>query len=96
MKIYGASLDEESLNTLFVEVEGIVNSRPLVADTINYVNSQAALSTSHIITMNSKVVMSPTGVSGRPDLYRISEMNFGVIAERNFLLLFKTRRNGKY
>ena len=45
MKTHGASLDEESLNTLFVEVEGIVNSRPLVVETINDVNSQAPLIT---------------------------------------------------
>ena len=56
MKTHGVSLDEESLNTLFVEVEGIVNSRPLVAEIINDANSQAALSPSHILTMKSKVV----------------------------------------
>ena len=56
MKTHGVSLDEESLNTLFVEVEGIVNSRPLVAEIINYAHSQAALSPSHILTMKWKVV----------------------------------------
>ena len=69
MKTHRVSLDEESLNTLFVEVEGIVNSRPLVVETINDVNSQAALSPSHILTMKSKVVMPPPGVFGTPDLY---------------------------
>ena len=68
MKTHRASLDEESLNTLFVEVEGIVNSRPLVVETIN-VNSQAALSPSHILTMKSKVVMPPPDMFGTPDLY---------------------------
>ena len=52
-----------------VEVEGIVNSRPLVVETINDVNSQAALTPSHILTMKSKVVMPSFGVFGTPDLY---------------------------
>ena len=103
MKIHGVSLDEESLNTLFVEVEGIVNSRPLVVETIN-VNSQAALSPSHILTMKSKVVMPSFGVFGTPNLYcrkrwgrdSISVTSFEVVGKRNFLLLFKTGRNGKH
>ena len=69
MKTHGASLDEESLNTLFVEVEGIVHSRPLVVETINDVNSQAALSPSHILTMKLKVVMPTPGMFGTPDLH---------------------------
>ena len=69
MKAHGTSLHEESLNTLFVEVEGIVNSRPLVLETVNDVNSQAALSPSHILTMKSKVVMPPPDMFGTPDLY---------------------------
>ena len=63
-----SSLDEESLNTLFTEVEAIVNSRPLVVET-NDVNSEVALSPSHLLTMKSKVVMPPPGAFGKPDLY---------------------------
>ena len=44
MKTHGVSLDEELLNALFVEVGGIVNSRLLMVETINDVNSEAALS----------------------------------------------------
>ena len=69
MKTHGASLDEESLSTLFVEVEGIVSSRPLVVETINNANRQAALSPSHILTMKSKVVMTPPSMFGTPNLY---------------------------
>ena len=71
MKTHGASLDEKSLNKLFVEAKGIVNSRLLVVETTNVVNSQVALSPSHILTMKSKVVMppSPPGIFGAPDLY---------------------------
>ena len=68
MKTHGASLDEESLNTLFIEVESIANSTPLVMEISNDVNSQAALLLSHILTMKLKVVMTPPGVFGTPDL----------------------------
>ena len=69
MKTKGASLDEESLNTLFVEVKVIVNSRPLVVETINDFKSDAAISPSHFVTMKLKVVMPPPGVFGRCNLY---------------------------
>ena len=58
MKTHGTSLDEKSLNTLFVEEEGIVNSRPLVVETINDVNSQAALSLSHMVQHISNEIWS--------------------------------------
>ena len=58
-----------SLNTLFTEVEDIIKSRPLVVETINDANSEAALSPSHQLTKKSKVVMPPLGVFETPDLY---------------------------
>ena len=63
------SLDEESLSTLFADVEAIVNSRPIVVEKINDVNSKVALSPSHILTTKSKVLMPPPGVFCKPDLY---------------------------
>ena len=69
LRTHSSSLDEESLNTLFTEVEAIVNSRPLVVETINDVNSEVALSPSHLLAMKSKVVMPPPGAFGKPDLY---------------------------
>ena len=53
-------MDEESLSTLLVEVKGIINSRSLVAETINDFNSEAALSPSHNLTIKSRVMMPPT------------------------------------
>ena len=41
----------------------------MVVVTINDVNSEVAISPSHILTMKSKVVMPPPGVFGKPDLY---------------------------
>ena len=37
------SLDDESLNTFFTEIEVIMNSRPLAVETINDVNSEVTL-----------------------------------------------------
>ena len=57
------------MNTLFTEVEDIIKSRPLVVETINDANSEAALSPSHQLTKKSKVVIPPLGVFETPDLY---------------------------
>ena len=57
------------MSHLFAEVEGIVNSRPMVVVTINNVNSEVVVSPSHILTVKSKFVMLPRGVFGKPDLY---------------------------
>ena len=40
-----------------------------MVETINHVNSQAVLSSSHILIMKSKVVMSLPGVFRTPNLY---------------------------
>ena len=69
IKTHSMSLNEESLSTLFAEVKAIVNSRPMVVETINDVNNDVAISPSHILTMKSKVAMPPPGVFGKPDLY---------------------------
>ena len=69
IRTHSISLDEESLTTLCAEVEAIVNLRPMVVVTINDVNSEVAISPSHILTMKSKVVMPPPGVFGKPDLH---------------------------
>ena len=49
------------LNTFFTEIEAIVNSRPLVVETINDVNSEVTLSPANLLTMKSKVIMPPPG-----------------------------------
>ena len=68
-KTHSMSLNEESLSTLNAEVKAIVNSRLMVVETINDVNNEVAISSSHILTMKSKVAMPPPGVFGKPDLY---------------------------
>ena len=44
LETHGSKLTEESLQTLVVEVEAIVNSRPLTTEVINYATSLAPLS----------------------------------------------------
>ena len=65
----GSSLNDEALNTLIIQVEAIVNSRPLTIETIADGTSEAAISPSNLLTMKSKVVMPPPGSLGTPDLY---------------------------
>ena len=69
LKTHITSLDDESLNTFFTEIEAIMNSRPLVVDTINDVNREVILSPANLLTMKSKVTMPPPGEFSRPDIY---------------------------
>ena len=69
LKTHGASLNDESLQTLLVEVEAIINSRPLTTDLLNHVDSLIPLSPINLLTMKSKVVMPPPGAFSPPDVY---------------------------
>ena len=69
LKTYGTSLSDESLQTLLVEVEAVVNSRPLTTDVMNDVTSLALLSPMNLLTLKSKVVMPPPGNFVSPDQY---------------------------
>ena len=69
LKTHGKCLDNEALLTLMTEVEGILNSRPLTVEMINEPSSFQPLAPANILTMKSKVVISPPGKFLRPDLY---------------------------
>ena len=69
MQTHGKSFDEESLLTLMVETEGILNSRPLTVETISDPTSELPLSPAKILTMKSKVIMPPPGEFSKRDLY---------------------------
>ena len=43
VKTYGENLYNKPTHTLLVEVEAIVNSRPMTTETINYVKSDISL-----------------------------------------------------
>ena len=69
LKTHGRSLNDEALHTLLIEVEAIVNSRPLTVETTNDVGSYIPLSPSNLLTMKSKVVLPPPGSFTPADLY---------------------------
>ena len=66
LKTHGSSLSDESLQTLLIEVEAIVNSSPLTTDVLNDITSLAPLSPVNL-TMKSKVGMPPPGHFTSPD-----------------------------
>ena len=65
----GAQLDDESLVTFFCEAEAIVNSRPLNVKSINDPDSLRPLTPNHLLTMKSKIVLSPPGIFRSADQY---------------------------
>ena len=69
LKFHGGSLTDGSLHTLLVEVEALVNSCPLTAETINDNTSLIPLSTINLLTMKSKIAMPPPGAFASPDKY---------------------------
>ena len=65
---HASRLNDESLRTLFVEVEAIVNSRPLCSESLSD-ESIEPLTPNHLLTMKTKVVLPPPGVFQRADVY---------------------------
>ena len=65
----GKSLDTESLQTLLVECEAILNSRPLTVDTIGDVNSPAPLAPANILTLKSMVISPLPGDFERTEIF---------------------------
>ena len=60
LKNHGQQLDDESLRTLLVECEAVVNSRPLTTQGIQSVDSTEPLSPSNLLTMKSKAGVAPS------------------------------------
>ena len=63
---HGTQLDDELLQTLMVEAEAIVNSRPLTADNTFPLEPSTP---NHLLTSKTNVVLPPPGVFQRADLY---------------------------
>ena len=57
MKQHGTSLNDESLVTLLVEVESIINTRPLTLETISDMGSVAPLCSNNLLTMKTNLVL---------------------------------------
>ena len=66
---HGRQLDDESLQTLMVEAESIVNSRPLTTYETTCKETPDLLTPNHLLTQKSQVVLPPPGVFQRADLY---------------------------
>ena len=69
VKTHGKSLDSESLHTLLVKVEAIVNSRPMATETISDIKSDIPLWSANLLTMKSKVILPPPGCFSSADIY---------------------------
>jgi len=66
---HGRQLDDESRQTLMIEAESIVNSRPLTTDETTRKETSDVLTPNHLLTQKSQVVLPPPGVFQRADLY---------------------------
>ena len=66
LDIHGTILDDGSLRTFMVEAEAIVNSRPLTVENLNHLEP---LTTNHLLTLKSKVILPPPGNFLRADTY---------------------------
>ena len=65
----GGQSDNESFCTLIKEVQAIVNSRPLAPNNMSSTDLPEPLTTNHLLTMKSKVLMPPLGIFVREDTY---------------------------
>ena len=68
LKTHSHSLNDESLRTLMAEVELIINSRPLIVETISDSKSEIPLSPSNLLTMKTSVVMPPPGEFSKKEM----------------------------
>ena len=66
---HGNQLDDESLRTLMIEAEAIVNSRPLTTDDLTDPDSQDFLTPNHLLTMKSSIILAPPRNFQRADVY---------------------------
>ena len=66
---HGHSLNDESFRTFLVEVEAIMNSRPLTTDGLSDPDNIQILSPANLLTMKSNVILPPPGTFQKEDLY---------------------------
>ena len=66
--MHAARLNDEALRTLLVEVEAVVNSRPLTVESLSDETTEP-LTPNHLLTMKSKVVLPPPGTFEEADIY---------------------------
>lgn len=59
MEHCGSHLDDEMLRTFMCEAAAIINSRPLTVVNIHDPNALEPLTPYHLLTMESKIILSP-------------------------------------
>ena len=69
MLTHGHSLNDESFRTFIVEIEAIINSRPLTTDCLSDPENPQLLSPINLLTMKSKVILPPPGCFQHEDMY---------------------------
>ena len=69
LRNHDESLSDESLCALLVEVEGIINSRPITCESIGDVNSIIPLSPMQLLSSKTRVVIPPPGTFQKEDMY---------------------------
>ena len=69
IKSHGHYLNDESFRTLLVEVEAIINSRPLTVDAMSDPHSPLPLDPTNLLTMKSSVILPPPGTFQKEDVY---------------------------
>ena len=69
LRNHGERLNDESLRTLLVGVEGIINSQPITCESIVDVNSIIPMSPMQLQSLKTRVVMPPPGTFQKEDMY---------------------------
>ena len=69
LKAHGECLDDESLQTVMAEAEGILNSRLLTVEAVDDPTSLQPLTPLYILTMKSRVVSPPPGEFSTTDIH---------------------------
>ena len=68
LKEHSSALNDESFRTLLSEAETIVNSRPLIADSLSDASIEP-LTPNHLLTTKCKPVLPPPGIFQKKDSY---------------------------
>ena len=69
LREHGTQLDDESLRTLMVETEAIVNCRPLTVENLTESGTPEPITPNHLLTLKTSAVLPLPGNFTRPDLY---------------------------
>ena len=68
---HGSQLDDESLRTYMCEIAAILNCRPLSTEHLHDQSFINPLTPNHLLTMKSKIIVSPPGSFQRDDTYSV-------------------------